>query len=128
MRHSPDLYADALLKALEGVPQAKARETLHRFVKTVAKRGDSRRFRDIVLSIQKRLAQQKGGMIVRVEFARALEPKLSNKVKSAFSQNDLVSIATEPTLVAGARITLDGSRELDLSLRKILDDMLPASN
>ena len=128
IRQSPNLYAEALLSALEGAPKEKALLVLKRFVTTVAKHGDANRWDEILRAVEKKRAAQKGGRSIEVEFARKGERRLEEKFKHLFGTHDIVQFRVDPTLVAGARITIDGDQELDLSFARLLNDLLPTGN
>jgi|SRR3989344_3555991 len=118
MKYAPDTYARAFwetLSAQAGKPEPK------QFVEVVAKNGDFSRIDRIVAAIEKHAVHAQGGRMVELEFARS--SAVSQKFK--FSAKDRVHTSINSSLVAGVRVTIDGERELDLSLQRKLQKLFP---
>lgn len=114
MKIRPTHYARAFLDAVAGgVSYEVAKE---RLMTLLAKKGDAHRLPQVVHEIERIEAAKHGGHMVQVEFARTPERDAEHTLLSAFTKDDRVTTAIRPDLVAGARIIVDGERELDLSL------------
>ncbi len=111
---SPRHYALALERSIsEGAGPTVA---FKRLIGVLAKKGDSHRAKDVLREFEKLEVAKSGGKLVEVEFARAQGVKEREKVLTQFSAKDRVVTRISPELVAGTRITVDGERELDVSL------------
>ena len=104
MRYSPQNYAQAFW---EIKPASKD------FLRVVEKNGDGSRLDKIVLAIEELATREAGGRMVHLEFAR--ETDLAKKFK--FDSKDHIRVSINPSLIAGVRVTVDGSSELDQSFR-----------
>ncbi|PIR83342.1 hypothetical protein COU19_00950 [Candidatus Kaiserbacteria bacterium CG10_big_fil_rev_8_21_14_0_10_56_12] len=114
MKPRPSHYARAFVDSIaSGTSGQAAREGL---VRALAKNGDTHRLAQVVYEIEKIETQSHGGHMVQMEFAREPEKHLESTLHKQFTKDDLITIALNPSLIAGTRITLDESRELDLSL------------
>ena len=110
----PAHYAEALAKSIEqGIGPTVA---IKRLMSLLAKKGDAHRAKDVLREFEKLEVSKNGGKLVEVEFARAQGVKEREKVLTQFGAKDRVVTKISPELVAGTRITVDGERELDVSL------------
>ncbi len=103
MKYKATDYAHAYI---ESKPETKD------FLRVVQKHGDMVRIAKIVEEIEKLVTKQAGGKMVHVEFAR------EQKNPFTFDKKDHVRTSINPSLVAGVRITLDGSQEFDNSFQR----------
>ena len=110
MKYTPRLYAQAFL---ESKPDTK------RFLSVVAKNGDLSKIDKIVAAIEELQTRQQGGRVVDLEFAR--DTDMAKKFK--FKEKDLVRTRISPSLVAGVRITIDGTQEFDNSFKKKINHL-----
>lgn len=110
MKYAPSLYAKAFW---ETKPDSK------QFLSVVEKNGDFSRLNKIVQAIERLAAKEEGGHMVELEFAR--ETDASNKFK--FGPKDRVRVSINPSLVAGVRITIDGTKELDSSFTRKVNQL-----
>ena len=123
MRCTPQLYAQALWEVLKDTPNAKHVEVLSRFVDTIARNGDLPRSRAIVSAVQEYGVRVHGGRLIRLEVARHISESLMKKITKEFAKDDQVETIVNSSLVAGARITINGEQELDMSLSRKLKKM-----
>jgi F0F1-type ATP synthase delta subunit len=115
MKYAPLLYARALAAALdEGTVSEDA--IAANFARVIRKNGDLHASDKIIAAAERLLARSRSGKSVAVEFARPQGEASLAAFRSALSDHDLFETRINPRLVAGARITVDGERELDLSL------------
>src|SRR3989344_1754355 len=104
MKYSAAMYARAFL---ETKPDVK------RFLEVVAKNGDFSRIDGIVAAIERHAVHAAGGRMIELEYARS--SAVSEEFK--FRAKDQVHTSISPSLVAGVRVTIDGEKELDMSLQ-----------
>ena len=123
MNYSPELYAKAFFSVWGVTPPRKRSQCLRRFVQTVIKHGDDARFRKIVRALEEEATRRQGGKVVEFEFARPVSPLLLSKLANIFSRKDLIRVRVKPGLIAGVRMIIDGERQLDVTLRRKIDDM-----
>lgn len=120
MKYSDQAYAEAFVKALVSSTPDRYGAIRRRFVHLLAKNGDISRSDQILKLIQNIFVRKNGGRIIMVEFARPQYPATVKKILAQFSKKDHIEMAINPDLVAGVRITIDGSKQIDTSLsRKI---------
>ena len=121
MRYTADRYASAFLATVGSAPAAKRSPLMRRFVQTVAKHGDLVRINHIIAAIEQHLVKQQSGRWIRVAFARPAPGETLTRFRKRFPAPDHVEVAIDPSLIAGARITIDGEEELDLSFARKLN-------
>ena len=120
MKYAPRDYAEAFAEAYQEVSAAERAGLLHRFAKTIQRHGDLHRVPKIFTAIEEQFAKQRGGRMVKVEFAREVADSLKKKVRERFLEKDIVVFAVNPKLIAGVRITINGEEELDNSFQRKL--------
>ena len=107
MRFKPTDYAKAYMETKPATQD---------ILGVVEKHGDMGRLEKILAEIEKLVVKEAGGRMINMEFAR----KTDMVEKFKFKPHDSVHVSINPLLVAGVRITIDGSTEFDNSLvRKI---------
>src|SRR3989344_8134749 len=89
------------------------------FLRVIEKNGDFSRLEKIVTAIEELVTKEAGGRMVHLEFAREHE----HIKKFKFSPKDHVKISINPTLIAGVRVTIDGSSELDQSFKRKVNQL-----
>jgi F0F1-type ATP synthase delta subunit len=117
MKYSPENYAIALTAELKKVSSADHDKLVKNFVAQIYRHGDFPALDKIEKAVEAELAKAAGGKVVEVEFAREVDKKSAELLTGKFTKNDVVKFRTNPSLVAGVRITVDGEKELDGSLR-----------
>lgn len=122
MKYSPKDYAQAYRQTVAlGVNESVAGKHLRQ---NMEKNGDKSRADAIVRELEKLLAYEVGGRVVRVEFARAQNAETRKNVLSSFSNKDRVTTTVNPDLIAGLRINYDDEQQLDVSLFGKLKELL----
>lgn len=116
MRYSPQNYAQALVELLREAKGDGEAKIAKEFADLVEKNGDAGKIDLILAEVEKSLAKAEGKEIYEIEFARAPDKDLIRKLASSFAKNSLIRTKITPALVAGTRITRNGSQELDMSL------------
>ena len=89
------------------------------FLRVVEKNGDFSRLDKIVLAIEDLATKEAGGHMIHLEFAREHE----HMKKFKFSPKDHVRVSINPSLIAGVRVTVDGSSELDESFKRKVNQL-----
>ena len=124
MKHTSRQYAKAFLAALDLVPKGEEGAACRALIQLVKKNGDTRELDAIVWEAERVFARKKGGRSVFVESARAIDSKSRRELSGRFNKNDIVREKISPELVAGIRVTINGERELDMSLSGRLSKLL----
>ncbi len=102
MKYKAKEYARAIVQA--------KKFNLQNFLRLLEKNGDVKKLKEIVVLIGKMKYRN-----VVIETARNV------KTNWRFGKNDRVEEKINPELVAGARITINGEKQLDFSLKNKLD-------
>jgi len=128
MRYQPRIYARAFLEVIEKTKDLQRSEIMQRFFHIVRKNGDWSSMGKIFAAVRKAFVEKHGGRMVKLEFARPVEEKIVDRLRKLFSPKDHVDIAIHPRLVAGARITIDGEKEIDNSLQRKLAKLFASTS
>lgn len=115
MKYTPRIYAKALIEALATVPDEAHSAIIKRFLASVRRRGDARHIPMIVDAVRDSERSRVGGRLVEVAFARRHKKSVLDAFRVLFGKHDDIVFRTEPELVAGLRVTIDGAREFDHS-------------
>ncbi len=110
MKYSAQNYAKAFLDT-KADPK--------RFLNTIQKNGDFGRIDKIVMAIEELATKEAGGHMIHLEFAR--QNDMAKKFK--FTAKDHVRVSINPSLVAGVRITIDGTKEFDNSFKRKINTL-----
>ena len=124
MKYSPHDYSKAFVKALSEAPRNQEQTLCRRLVAMVIKNGDRQGLNKIAEKVEMLLVRKKGWHVITVESARPLSAKSRKELLSRFRASDIVREEISPELVAGARLTWDGERELDLSFTGVIKRIL----
>lgn len=122
MKHKPEIYADALSKALSENKESEV-GILKNFVSVVRKNGDLIGISKIFRAVEARFVKNRGGRMVLVESARNLPENIAEKFLKSFRKEDGIEFINNPNIIAGARVTMDGETELDFSFRRKLNKL-----
>lgn len=119
MRYPIEAYAEAFCESREE-QKGKEDALIEKFLETVKKNGDWGGIKKIFNLIARKTAVRGGGRFVSVEFGRPPAKKVIQMLEENFSKKDYLEFKVRPELIAGARILINGERELDSTLiRKI---------
>lgn len=118
MKYSPQNYALALSSVLAKSKEDKV--VFSNFLKVVKKNGDQKILPKILNAFKKIEIKKKGGSHIKIEFAHEPEAAQLKSITKEFGSHDLIETTTNPSLVAGVRITFDEEREIDNSLARKL--------
>jgi F0F1-type ATP synthase delta subunit len=116
MKYSSDIYAEALTESVAGKSATEASNFIGRFIRIVAKNGDLGHASSILETFSRKMTKKNGNKYVTLEYARPAREDKKNALASQFGKDDVMVEKINPELIAGVRITIDGEREIDLSL------------
>ena len=124
MKYAPKIYARAFAEiAAEKMSANEEKKIIGNFLSLIKKNGDWRSLEKIIGESEKNLAVKNGLKRILIETAREL-PRETEKLTSQIAgKNDLVERKINPELIAGARITVNDTEELDMSLARKLQKM-----
>lgn len=114
MKYSAETYARAFWEA---------KPEMKKFLSVVRKNGDAHRLGKIVNALETLATHEHGGRMVSIEFARHADQTKVDTLKKRFSSKDHVSMSINPSLIAGARVTMDGEQEMDASFQRKLNKL-----
>lgn len=127
MKYIPAIYAQALLAALDNVPSKQHPALVERFVRLIFRLGDWLKRDQIVKAVKEQMTKRQGGRTVKIEVARPAATHHIQSLMKLFLKPDQVEVVTNPSLVAGVRLTVDQEKELDLSLQRKLRKLFSSS-
>lgn len=120
---SPQNYAKAFLAALEE-PGIDANEAVKRFIAAVRRRNDWSRRNEILSVIEAKWRAKQGKSLLTIESARPLTRAQRESLAKRWSGATFdVRETTNPSLIAGVKLVVNGERQLDGSLNRKLRDM-----
>ena len=124
MKYSPKLYATAFSELASGpLKPAEEKNLIANLLRTVEKNGDRSGLQKILAETDRLLRAKSGRRKVVLETARALDPKSLTELQHLFQKKDIVETRLNTDLVAGVKVTVDGERQFDGSLRRKLDKL-----
>ncbi|MDA1334713.1 MAG: F0F1 ATP synthase subunit delta [bacterium] len=127
MKYSTDSYVKALIDSCQDRNEKEATEIVQKFVRALHKNGDDARAKNIIRALGAESLKRKGAREITLEFARRQKTETISAFKKLFGAEDRVVIKTNPTLIAGVRVSIDGSREFDGTLHGKLKAMFKNS-
>ncbi len=124
MKYSATDYAKAFTELAPEAKSASARsELVKQFWGAVERNGDIGKAQKIVTETENLLRRADGRDLYEVETARKTEPSAKELLADITTPKDIVRETINPELVAGVRITKNGSEQLDVSLKTRLDKL-----
>jgi F0F1-type ATP synthase delta subunit len=119
MKHAPHLYARALA---ELIAEGKHKNIEENFLALLKKNRDLKHLPKIIQLAERNLVAQDGGREVVVETAHPVSD-IKKKIHALLKPHDIVREETNPELLSGMRITINGERQIDGSLKTQLDQL-----
>jgi F0F1-type ATP synthase delta subunit len=123
MRYSTQNYAKALASAVSQAKPEDNTRIIRNFKRLLRKSGDETHAEKIVKEAERMLLFQGGGREIVFESARPLVVPPHKSFPGFTTREDIVTLRTNPDLVAGVRVTVNGEREFDGSLKGKLDKL-----
>lgn len=122
MKYSPKLYAQALGDVAAGALSAdKEKKIARNFLELVRKNGDDGQMRKILAEAERRLREKTGLRKITIETAREMRQPPARMFKQFIQKSDIVEEKTDPSLIAGVKITVNDGMQLDATLRRKLN-------
>ena len=119
MKYPPHIYAQTVTALIaQGISE---QEVVRGLARMIEKNGDAIHMTKIGRAVEQALVKQNGGKWVEIELARSLER--ASQVTESFSAKDHVETSINPSLIAGARITINNEEEIDLSFERKVKDL-----
>lgn len=112
MKHKASVYAKAL--AIADPKKFK----MESFLRLLEKNGDAKKLKEVIALAEKMLLAKNGNKKIVIETARPLKKKIAIAKKG-----DVVEEKISPGLIAGMKVIVDGERQLDFSMKNILDNI-----
>lgn len=123
MKYQAKDYAKAFLAAVEGKSGEEHRLMMKRFLNAVKKFGDEKNLSKILAALELAVTKERGGREVIMESAREILASLRTALVAGFKPNDLIRERTNPALIAGIRILINGEWMVDASLKRRLEKL-----
>jgi F0F1-type ATP synthase delta subunit len=118
MRYAASHYAEAFAELAPEAKTASAQsELVKNFWAAVEKNGDLAKAPKIIAETEKLLRRADGRDLYEVETARKTDTSVKTLLTGVVTAKDVVRETVNPSLVAGVRITKNGSEQLDVSLK-----------
>src|SRR3989344_6411820 len=96
-------------------PKIKDKSLIDNFVKLIYKNGELKNASKIIKLVEKYYLEKKGNKKIVLEIARQLDSKVF--LKNFKKEGDIVEEKINPNLVAGVKIVINESEQLDFSLQ-----------
>jgi len=118
--NKPKDYAKALVELMADKKMSEKKIT-DGFLRILVKNGDLKKAKEIMRLAEQLLVKKTGNKKIVVESARTIETK---KLLNTFiEKGDAVQEKINPSLIAGVKITVDGEKQFDFSLKSKLDKL-----
>jgi len=119
MRYTPETYAQGFLELLKEHPE-KEEDIIHRFRDVLIKKGDIQFANKIISAVESHYTHEQGGRNIVIESARTLSVAQQEALSSFMNDKDSVRTKITPSVIAGARITIDDEQMIDVTLSRRL--------
>jgi len=123
MKYPVTAYAKALGEAITATEGRRNEEIIKNFLALVRKNGDEARLPKILHETEQFLREKDGTKQFVVESARPLEKRAEALFKGMEKPGDSFEEKIDPELIAGVKITVNGERQFDGSLKGKLDKL-----
>lgn len=108
------------METVYSAPKGEQERLISRFLEVIRQNGDYVQIKKIFRAVQKAMIEKNGAKIITLEFAREVSRELLQKLKNNFSKKDHIEVVFSPDLVAGVRVSIDDTWELDATMRRKL--------
>ena len=120
MKIKPKIYARVLVDVMMSKKNAgNEKKIVDNFLKLLKKNVDVKNATEIIRLAEVFILQKTGNKKITLETARDIGRK--NIFKEIVRRHDIVEEKIDPELIAGIRITVNGEKQLDFSLKNKLD-------
>ncbi|KKQ77436.1 MAG: hypothetical protein US98_C0004G0007 [Parcubacteria group bacterium GW2011_GWC1_38_6] len=123
MKISPKIYAKVFTQLLqEGIVDRK--DLINNFVRVIVKNGDLGKKERILDQVTRCTRELEGKQIAKIESARSFRGALYNNLIKLFDNKHYdIKESVRDDLIAGVRIVINEEKQLDVSFKKILDQV-----
>ena len=120
MKIKPKIYARVLVDVMMSKKNTgNEKKIVDNFLKLLKKNVDVKNAMEIIRLAEVFILQKTGNKKITLETARDIGRK--NIFKEIVRRHDIVEEKIDPELIAGIRITVNGEKQLDFSLKNKLD-------
>jgi len=120
MKIKPKIYARVLVDVMMSKKNTgNEKKIVDNFLKLLKKNVDVKNAMEIIRLAEVFILQKTGNKKITLETAREIGRK--NIFKEIVRRHDIVEEKIDPELIAGIRITVNGEKQLDFSLKNKLD-------
>jgi F0F1-type ATP synthase delta subunit len=123
MKYSIKNYAEALASVVRQMKPGDGERTVRNFMGLLRKSGDETHAGKIIKEAARILLLQDGGREIVLESARSLAESSRKALQGFATIKDVVTLRTDPDLIAGVRVLVNGEQEFDGSLKGKLDKL-----
>lgn len=123
MKHSPVIYARAFAAVLSETPRGTNETLVKNFVASVRRHGDTVHWDKIIREVERLVRKLHGTRHIVIESARPLSSSQRKALRESFPSSDAVEEQISPDLIAGVKITIDGTEQLDGTLATKIERM-----
>ncbi|OGZ63909.1 MAG: hypothetical protein A3A98_01315 [Candidatus Staskawiczbacteria bacterium RIFCSPLOWO2_01_FULL_40_39] len=121
MKQKAKNYAAALVDSLATVKPGREKSIVANFLKLLEANGDMKKAKEIIALAEGLFLKKTGNKKIVLETARPLNSRsVFKKIKK---EGDIIEEKINPELIAGIKIIVNNSRQLDFSLRKKLQQI-----
>ena len=118
MKYKSKIYAKALADLIS---ESKDKHMVENFLSLLKKNRDFKRAKEIIVLAENELLKKTGNRRIILETARETETK--DILKKNIKKGDILEEKINPDLVAGLKVTINGERQIDFSLKNKLDNI-----
>jgi F0F1-type ATP synthase delta subunit len=123
MKYSPKDYARAFAELADSAKAKDAEETLvNNFLRAVEKNGDAGQLKKIFEAAEEAVRKNHGLRKVTIETARPL-PGAKKSLGEFLKPSDVIEEKTDPSLVAGMKVTINDEMQFDGTLSRKLKNL-----
>jgi len=123
MEHNPKIYAKALVSVITDKDSNKQQEKIAaNFLKILEKNSDIKKAKEIISLAENFYCQKTGIRKIILETARTIG--IRDFKKSFIEKGDIIQEKINPELVAGIKIIVNDEKQLDFSLKKLIDEII----
>jgi len=126
MKNITKLYARALAEVISKKP-ASAQEVSawqSNFVKILVKAGLENKVKEILDLTEDLVLAKQGNSKITIETARKILVSQKKMIEKFVNKGDVVKEKISPELIAGVKITINGSKQFDASMLNKLNNIL----
>lgn len=121
MKNKTKIYAEALSEIALKIKPENDKKIADNFLRIIKKNSDDKKIKEIIFRAEELFFKKNGNKRIIIEVARKID--LKNLINVLADKGDVVREEINSDLFAGVKITIDGERQLDFSLKNKLDSI-----